>query len=290
MSEIHYRPARPDDLDEILDIFTAAVSDMFRRNSVATPVPAREGMRQGYTHIIDTGIFYVAESAGRLVGTSGGVVRGDTWFLSAFWVLPELQLQGIGRPLLREVWQAGQRAGARTYCVWSSVEVTAVALYLRFGMLPGVQLLHFAGACRQLPPAPADCALEPLEPSTADRLDRAMRGAVRPRDHAHWAAAGMQGWQVRRQGRVAGYFYQGNGAITPAAWAEAEDGEAVLACAFRAAAENSSELRFSIPGSNHAAIRAALDAGLRLLGYSHFLTTAPFGRLVQYLPSGPLLF
>ncbi|MHB0937335.1 MAG: GNAT family N-acetyltransferase [Armatimonadota bacterium] len=290
MSTIHYRPARRDDLDEMTDLFLAAVSDMFRRNNVAVAMPAREGMRQGYAHIIDTGIFYVAESAGRLVGISGGIVRGDIWFLSAFWVLPELRLQGIGRPLLREVWDAGQRAGARTFCVWSSVEITAMALYMRLGMLPGFQLLHFAGACTQLPPQPADCELEPLEPSTAEQLDREMRGAVRPQDHAHWAASGMQGRQVRRQGRVAGYFYQGNGAICPAAWAVAEDGDAVLTCAFRAAAKQSPELRFSIPGSNHAAIRAALDAGLRLLGNSHFFTTVPFGRLEQYLPSGPLLF
>jgi len=290
MSETHYRPARRDELDEITDLYMAAVSDMFRRNNVAIAVPPREGMRQGYAHILDTGIFYVAEADGRLTGISCGIVRGDIWFLSAFWVLPELRLQGIGRPLLHRVWEAGQQAGATTFCVWSSLETTAMAMYMRLGMLPGFQLLRFEGAYKLLPSVPADCVIEPLEPSIAEVFDLQMRGAMRPQDHAHWAASGMQGWQVQRRGRVAGYFYQRNGNLGPAAWAEAGDGDAVLACAFRAAAETSSEIRFFTPGINHAAVRTALDAGLRLMGYSHFLTTAPIGKLEQYLPSGPLLF
>jgi hypothetical protein len=58
----------------------------------------------------------------------------------------------------------------------------------------------------------------------------------------------------------------------------------------REAAGQAQGLRMMIPGINHIAIRFALQAGLRLAAYSHLLTTAPFGRMEQYLPSGPSLF
>ena len=43
-------------------------------------------------------------------------------------------------------------------------------------------------------------------------------------------------------------------------------------------------------GTVAAALRFALGNGLQLIGYSHLLLTAPFGRLEHYLPSGPGLF
>ena len=50
------------------------------------------------------------------------------------------------------------------------------------------------------------------------------------------------------------------------------------------------ELRCHLPGVNHESIRFALGAGLRLVNFSHFLTTAPFGRMERNLASGPSLF
>ena len=45
-----------------------------------------------------------------------------------------------------------------------------------------------------------------------------------------------------------------------------------------------------VPGMNHDAMQFALRSGLRLTGFSHLLTSAPFGHLDRYLPSGPALF
>jgi hypothetical protein len=47
---------------------------------------------------------------------------------------------------------------------------------------------------------------------------------------------------------------------------------------------------FLTAGINHAGIHFALQTGLRLTGYAHLLTSAPFGRMEQYIPSGPSLF
>jgi hypothetical protein len=61
-----------------------------------------------------------------------------------------------------------------------------------------------------------------------------------------------------------------------------------LAC--RDAAAMAPSIRLAIPGINHAALRFAFESGLRLTSFAHLLATAPFGRLEQYLPSGPSLF
>jgi hypothetical protein len=49
-------------------------------------------------------------------------------------------------------------------------------------------------------------------------------------------------------------------------------------------------VRLRAIGSDHEAIRFALGSGLRLVGYSHLLTTREFGHLDRYIPSGPTLF
>jgi hypothetical protein len=63
-----------------------------------------------------------------------------------------------------------------------------------------------------------------------------------------------------------------------------------MSLALRDAATDARETKMIVPGVNHAAIRFALAAGLRLVNHSHFLTTAPFGRFERYVASGPSLF
>jgi hypothetical protein len=41
---------------------------------------------------------------------------------------------------------------------------------------------------------------------------------------------------------------------------------------------------------NHAAVRFALARGLKLVAFSHLLSSGPLGRLDHYLPAGPTLF
>ena len=93
-----------------------------------------------------------------------------------------------------------------------------------------------------------------------------------------------------RAGRVVGYYYVHDGVIGPAAWLDDVDGAALLALAFADAAGEAPETQLVVPGMNHVAIRASLDAGLRLVRTSHLLWTGPFGRMERYVPSGPLLF
>jgi GNAT superfamily N-acetyltransferase len=291
MNEIIYRAARADDLPQAIELFYVSLADVYARNNIQFPLPPRAAVEANYRHIFETGIFRVAETGDRLVAISHAVVRDALWFLSGFWALPELQGRGVGSPLLRETWREGERLGARTFFVWSSIDATAIASYLKLGMLPGFPLFNFAGTPNALPHAPVDYNVEPLSLETAASLDATVRGARREVDHRFWLAqSSIVAREVVRDGRAVGYFYVADGAVGAAAWRDARDAEAVLTLACREAFARTGKIMLRAPGVNHAAIRFALGVGLRFASFSHFFTNAPFGRLDQYLPSGPSLF
>lgn len=291
MAEIQYRPARPEDVPEMADLFLEAVSNMYARNNITAALPPRPAVLLGYEHVRSTGIFHVAELEERIVAIAGAIVRDQLWYLSAFWARPDLQRRGIGMPLLRRVWDAGQGAGATIFFTWSSVDSTAMASYMKLGMVPGYPILLFEGAPRKLPSVASAYKVEALEKSHAMDLDQEMRRTRRPADHELWLdRLGLQGRQVLRDGEVVGYYYLGKGNIGPVAWNTPGDGEALLTLACQESSAMAPEVRLAVPGINHSALRFAFDSGLRLTSFAHFLTTAPFGRMDGYLPSGPSLF
>jgi GNAT superfamily N-acetyltransferase len=291
METVQYRPVGETELAETAEVFLTAVTDMYARHGILQPPPPRETIETGYRHIFETGIFYVAEVDGRIAAICNGVVRGSLWFLSGFWMLPQFQRQGIGGALLKIVQDEGARAGANTFFTWSSVDQTAMASYMKRGMLPGYQILTFAGSLLDAEEQRDRYEVEPLDISYAIALDERVRATGREADHRFWLKqSGHQGRQLRRNGQPVGYYYFNHGVVGPAAWNETAAAEALIETACREAALNGEEVRLMIPGINHTAIRFALGAGLRLKGFSHLLTTAPFGLMEQYLPSGPLLF
>ena len=122
-------------------------------------------------------------------------------------------------------------------------------------------------------------------------LDEQVRGTGRQADHDFWCDhLGLQGRQVLQNGEVLGYYYANRGVVGPAAWKRPQDGEPLLTLACREAAAMAPQIRIAVPGINHLGLRFALDSGLRLTSFAHFLTTAQFGRMEQYLPSGPALY
>lgn len=50
------------------------------------------------------------------------------------------------------------------------------------------------------------------------------------------------------------------------------------------------KIRIALPAANHAAIRFALDSGLRLTSSAHFLSSGTVGMMEQYIPSGQSLY
>lgn len=291
MPDINYRAAQEEELPETVDLFLEAVPDLYRRHNLEMPLPPRAGTEQVYHHIWRTGIFRVAEIDGQLVAICHAIMRDELWFLSGFWTRAGVQAQGIGGGLLREVWREGAQAGAKKFFVWSSMDQTAMGSYLKIGMLPGYQIFTFSGQPTALPDVPHNYTVEPLSLEVACGIDREVRETRREIDHQFWLTeAQLEGRQIRRGGRLTGYYYFKGESCGPIAWMEADDAPAVLALACREASAQSESISLRVPGLNHDAIRFALAHGLRLNGTTHLFTTAPIGRMEQYLPSGPALF
>jgi GNAT superfamily N-acetyltransferase len=292
MTNIIYRAARVDELPATLDLFLETVADVYRRQNLDSPLPPRAGVEVAYRHIFKTGIFRVAEMDGKLVGICHAILRDEVWFLSGFWTRPGLQAQGVGGRLLREVWREGAAAGAKKFFVWSSMDQTAIASYLKAGMLPGYQIFTFSGQPSALPEAPPGYTVEPLSLEVACGIDREVRETRRAEDHRFWLTElKLEGRQVRRGRHLVGYYYFQRGETCgPIAWMERNSGAAVLTLACREASAEGQSLSLRVPGINHDAIRFALKHGLRLNGTAHLFTSAPIGRMEQYLASGPSLF
>jgi GNAT superfamily N-acetyltransferase len=288
---IEYRPVREDEMHATVELFLTTVADLQKRWNLNWPLPPREYIEKSYEHIRRTGIFLVAEVDGKLGAICHAVVRDHLWFLSGFWTMPHLQGHKIGRSLLKLVWDEGARVGASVFFTWSSIDLQAMASYMKMGMLPGYQLLNFMGQPDKLPERRSGYETQPLDISKALEIDEQIRETRREIDHQFWLSEmKSEGRQLVRDNRVVGYYYLNKGTIAPAAWLEDEDAVALLESACRETRGQSEQIRLIIPGANHTAIRFALQLNLRLAGYGHLLTTASFGQMKKYLTSGPSLF
>lgn len=290
MAEVRYRPVTEAEVPEAVDLFLTTMTDMHSRQGQQRKPPDRALRESEYRHIYRTGIFHVAEVDGRLGAVCNSIVRDGIWFLSGFWVHPELQNRRIGGPLLRQVWEAGAAAGAHTFCVWASSDPTAMAAYMKLGMMPGHQIMVFGGPVANPPEAPYGYQAQPLAMETAMRLDLQVRGAAREVDHRYWLEErGLTGRQVMQGGEPVGYYYLDKGALGACGWLAPEHGDPVLALALREAAGVGDTL-LAIPGVNHAAIQMAYRAGVRFQRFAHFLTTRPFGQMDRYIASGTAFY
>jgi len=287
---VRHRAAREGDVDPAIDLFMGTLREMLARNGIDPGELQRDEWQHSYPHVFRSGIFRVAEDDGELVAICHAIVRGPMWFLSGFWTRPDRQRSGIGGRLLREVWDEGHARGASTFFTWSSIDITAMASYLRRGMLPGYPILNFVGEPAQTTGDATDVA--PLTLDIASALDRDVIGTPREVDHGFWLTEpGRIGRAIVRGGRPLGYYYVRSGTIGPAAWrGTSADADAVLGHALADAHAQSAIVRLRALGVNHDTIRFALASGLRLAGYSHLLRTGPFGHLERYVPSGPTLF
>ncbi|HKC65046.1 MAG TPA: GNAT family N-acetyltransferase, partial [Pyrinomonadaceae bacterium] len=183
MTLIEYRPVRETEMPEAVEIFLVSVADMYKRHNIAQTAPPRSVIEKFYDHIRRTGVFHVAEVDGKIIAICHAIVRDHLWFLSGFWALPSLQGQGIGRTLLERVWDEGSRAGAKIFFTWSSVDVRAMATYMKFGMMPGYQILNFTGAFQNSSDDARGYETQPLDIENAMNIDGQVRGTRRETDH-----------------------------------------------------------------------------------------------------------
>jgi hypothetical protein len=204
-----------------------------------------EGFSNLQRHVLATGVGYVAEESGDVIGFGSAFRRGDDWFLACLFVRGRAQGRGVGPLLLDAVWgDAGRR---RT--VTDAIQPVSNALYGRRGLLPATPLLAFHGVPRleaRANEAPADLAA----------IDAAAYGFDRTVDHRYWEQ------HARRTEWGDAYSYVfGSGDVGPVAGTTPAAAARALAAEL---ARSDGPVRVRIPGSARALVEVALRAGLRL--------------------------
>ncbi|MGH3103745.1 MAG: GNAT family N-acetyltransferase [Gaiellaceae bacterium] len=253
------RPTATADLPAQYAVFRAAIGGLYRRHAFPPPEPPQEAFvaQQGHLLAHDADRCFVAEEDGRVVAYTAAFERGDAWFLSSLFVLPEFQGRGIGARLLERAWN--ERA-PRRLTLTDAIQPVSNNLYARRGLVPATPMLALEGTGR------TDAPLH-LEPATVDAvalraLDESAYGFERTVDHRFWARGGEATLWLRGGEPVAYSYVWPHGRIGPVAGADAEF--AALALRAELGRREGDRVDVVAPGSSAALVTAAVAAGLRM--------------------------
>ncbi len=171
MTDVKYRLAHKTDFPEMAEVSLESFGDLRKRYSLSMPPPPLPAILSALAHALATGIYHVATLDDQIIAIASAIVRDHIFFLNSFWARPSQQRKGIGMPLLRRVWNAGKEARASIFCVHSSMDTTAMAAYMKLGMLPGHQILYFGGTPERLPSNPSGYEVATLDKYVAMEID-----------------------------------------------------------------------------------------------------------------------
>ncbi|CAN5257696.1 hypothetical protein BH18ACT14_BH18ACT14_14200 [soil metagenome] len=281
------RSAVEADLSAAHAVFQRSIEDLYERHRFEPPRPPQEVFIRQHAHLLehDADRFWVAAAEGRLVGFSAALLREDAWFLSALFVSPEHQAQGVGKELLAHVWGDDSEVRHRITIV-DAIQPISTGLYARAGLLPVTPLMNLAGE----PRAGQSHGLQsgPLDEVAVAELDRAAYGFDRAPDHAFWRAE-ARGTLWKAAGEAVAYSYRWpGGRLGPVA------GRTPAACGQALEAElERAEGRFVsliVPASARPALSAALAAGLRFCGPPGLILSTDRAGPDAVIPHGYSLF
>ena len=212
------------------------------------------------------GRLVVAETAGRVVGFAGTLVRGGVTHLGDLFVTARRQSSGVGRRLLDAVLPDGSAA-----VTYASSDPRALALYLSRGLRPLSPLFYLAGDPTRLP-----TPMTPADPAGADDvsdLDALASGGER-REQLIWYGRrpGVQAWTV--SGGYAFVRVIGATAVIGPAGGRDPDGatNALLAAAHRIG-HHARTAKVAVPGG-HPALPRLVAAGFRITDLDTVMVSA----------------
>ncbi len=237
--------------------------------------------------------FWVAEDAGRAVGSARSVRRGRVRILTELFVLPGTQEDGVGRRLLERAIPDGEDRGG--LAVLATSDLRALSRYLRLG--PQSQGVACRFVCprprREAPPKSVerheDGSAEDLLPELA-KIDRAVLGYAREADH-RWLLETREAWLLRRNGALAAYCCVAPGYTGPGAALESDDLPPLLVQAESRASEGGWEHGLRVCLSNRRTVDLLLARGYRMDGFwLHMLADFAMPGLDRYVLSTPPYF
>ena len=300
---IAYRHAVSADVQVAAAIIKRALDDLAVKQNQPLASPEGDPMAPALRHVLGVSPerFWVAESAGSVVGFGAGFQRGHICYLAGLFVLPRWQGRGVGHELLRRA--MADYGGPKILPVVGSggANVVSNGLYARRDMFPLLPSLNLTG---RVPESLRENALGTLRAAPIARaefeemreLDLYVTGIDRTADH-EWLldAVARPGWAFRRDGRLAGYAYLGGDGTAAADHigpvATRRRGDMAAALAFALLEQGVGEtVTVQVPGPNLVAQRLLWGAGFHMSGPVGLLGAArPFGHFDRYLFAGNVL-
>jgi GNAT superfamily N-acetyltransferase len=259
---IRLRAASIRDLTRQYDLFLSAEGDVFRRHGFPFAPGDRETFTSLYAHALkhDPSGCYVAEAADSVIAFVSALRRDDVWLLSALFVGPEWQNQGVGTQLLNLVW--GEQS-LRRIIITESIQPISNTIYLRRGLVPITTVVALRGV-----PTPDEPPVRLFRtPPTRDALrslDQAAYGFDRSVDHAYWREQRSLSVWSRGEGPIAYSYRAAAGDIGPIAALDGAVAAAALQAELWEVAASGGEAVVRIAGDAIDVIQAGLACGLRL--------------------------
>lgn len=283
------RPATLADVEELLDIFYAAMDDLMQRRG-RQPLPRNPRLLASLLeHLLaeEPLAAFVADDYGRGIGFGVAHRRDDVGFVSFLYVLPEQQRRGIGRALLRACYEALGQPPRMAACAEADQPV-ATALYATMGMSPRLPIYLLTGELdpRVLPALPPGIEANRLASADVVGLDAAVLGHQRARDHDRLRHDEHQGWTLRSaDGSISGYGYvHPNGRLGPLATADPSLLPPLLGHLIRSV-QPTGAWQVIVPGPAATLLPTLLSSGMRIDGTPAVYCADHEGpRFDRYLP------
>ncbi len=301
--DIGYRRARLDDVSPVAKVIADAINELNHRHGFGDEriSPAPPNPYFAFAIQKEPEGFWVAESAGEVVGFTHSWMRSHFWFLAHLFVSPSCQGKGVGRHLLDKALEYGSEAAiANRALITFAYNPTSISLYMRFGMYPREPLYAMRGASAVLRAGPRHTGAMAHERVGAGQdtlaalslVDERVLGFPRELHHQYLLAAPQASCYVfRNTGAVRGYAYiWTTGRIGPLAATSPSEFVAVMNAALTlAAAASPEDVSIIVPGSNEQGVALALSSGMRISYPLLLMSAKPFGYWDSYLFYSPAL-
>jgi ribosomal protein S18 acetylase RimI-like enzyme len=297
-SEPHIRKVRPDDLEEVWRVHVAASNDLMVRGGrpAARPADTPVASDARATLISDPDGYFCAVEEGRIRGMVSALVRGQVWYLSMLFVLPDDQSRGLGRALLERALAYGEARGTQVRCTLATLDPRAQARYVMAGMAPRWPIYRLDGDVTAVARLKARVGLDPrarelpCDPCAAEKLTAEVFGHSRADDLAHFRSDGGAAVAIERGGEVAAFASRRGQRIGPAAGRDETAFLQAVAAAAASGADGGGSVTMRVPGACASLLQALVGSGFRIGNPTLFMASRLFGRPELYLPSGPILY
>jgi GNAT superfamily N-acetyltransferase len=292
------RPARARDLEFADTLVVSSINDLTERHGFGPMAVCSPPVFQLFSLKDDADGLWVAEESERILGFAWSWVCGDMWFLAQLFVSPDHQGRGVGNELIKRTLEHAEKSGASNrVLITFSFNTVSQGLYIRHGLLPRFPIYSVSASREQLignlRGSRYDVTPLKQEALTLRRLaqaDERVLGVSREKHHRYLINDGAaSGFNLYDGNDWAGYVYvDAGGHIGPLAVMEPHAVAPAMRTALHLAAESgSSRVSAFLPGAGRAALKIAMEHGMRIKFPMLLMSSREFGNWAQYLPRNP---